>query len=163
VHADGRPPARLRSVGPQDWATWRDLRVEALRDTPLGFVQTLEHALAQDAAAWRQRMADVPCNVLAEAGGRAVAMASGFLVEQQPFLGAVYVTPAWRGRGLLAALVDAVAQWARPLAPELLLEVHEDNARARRAYQGLGFVETGRAHPYPLEPGGLELVMARAL
>ena len=155
--------ARLRRVGPQDWAAWRDLRVEALRDTPLGFVQTLEHALAQDEAAWRQRMADVPCSVLAEAGGRAVAMASGFLVEQQPFLGAVYVTPAWRGRGLLGALVDAVAQRARPLGSELLLEVHEDNARARRAYQGLGFVETGQRRPYPLDPTRDELVMVLAL
>ena len=87
-------------------------------------------------------------------------MASGLLVEQQPFL---VRSPSRRpggGRGLLGALVDPVAQWARPLATGLLLEVHEDNARA---HQGLGLVETGRTHPYPLEPGGLERVIARGL
>jgi ribosomal protein S18 acetylase RimI-like enzyme len=49
------------------------------------------------------------------------------------------------------------------LTRELVLEVHEDNARARAAYRRLGFAETGATRPYPLPPGGAELEMARPL
>ena len=154
---------RPRRVGPDDWAAWRALRLEALADTPLGFVETLAAALAKDEPAWRQRLAEVPCSFLVEADGQPVAMASGFLVEGRPFLGAVYVTPRWRGRGLLAGLVDAVGEWAAEHDEQLRLEVHEDNQPARAAYRRLGFVETGGRWPYPLPPGGLEVEMARPL
>lgn len=155
--------ADLQVAGPGDWAAWRQLRVEALRDTPIGFLETVEAALAKDEAAWRRRLADVPCNVLVLADGAAVAMSSGFLIDGRPFLGAVYVTPAWRSQGLLARLVEAVAAWARAGADVLLLEVHEDNLRARSAYVRLGFVETGERRPYPLAPDRDELVMALPL
>lgn len=45
----------------------------------------------------------------------------------------------------------------------LPLEVHEDNARAQAAYRKLGFRDTGERAPYPLPPGGQELVMERPL
>lgn len=72
------------------------------------------------------------------------------------------MTPAARGTGVLAALTAPVASRARAQggASELLLEVHETNLRARTAYARLGFVETGATTPYPLDPGGLEVVMA---
>ncbi|MGI8537200.1 MAG: hypothetical protein ACR2K2_12040 [Mycobacteriales bacterium] len=41
--------------------------------------------------------------------------------------------------------------------------MRERNLRARTAYTRLGFVETGVTTPYPLDPGGLELVMALSL
>ena len=154
----------VREAAADDWAAWRELRLEALHDTPLGFVETVEQALAKDEQGWRRRMTDVPLSVLALDGPRPVAMSSGFLIDGRPFLGAVYVTPERRGQGLLARLVEPVAQWARGLgAGELVLEVHEDNLRAQAAYARLGFVRTGATTPYPLPPGGLELEMARPL
>jgi ribosomal protein S18 acetylase RimI-like enzyme len=52
----------------------------------------------------------------------------------------VYLVPAARGRGLLAALVDRVVAEARSAgAPELRLYVHRENQRAIRAYQRVGF------------------------
>ena len=150
---------RVDAAGPDDWAAWRALRLEALRDTPIGFVQTVEQALSMDEAAWRRRLAEVPCNVLVRRGGRPVAMASGACFDDTPFLMAVYVTPDARGCGLLGRLVEAVAAWAGgPLA----LEVHQDNARAITAYGRLGFVGTGERRPYPLGPDRDELVMVRA-
>jgi RimJ/RimL family protein N-acetyltransferase len=41
--------------------------------------------------------------------------------------------------------------------------VHEDNPRARRFYEKLGFELTGHSRPYELEPGGLELEMVKRL
>lgn len=66
------------------------------------------------------------------------------------WLHAVYLHPDARGTGAGAALVQtaidrAVANGARRIA----LWVNERNIAARRAYERLGFVETGRV------PGGI--------
>lgn len=51
-----------------------------------------------------------------------------------------YVVPEARGGGVLARLVDAVRRAAAvTAAPELRLYVHDDNARAIRACEQLGF------------------------
>ena len=66
---------------------------------------------------------------------------------------AVYVTPTWRGSGLLGELIDGVAAWSRACGrPELLLEVVVGNDRAYRAYQRLGFKDTGVRVPHPPSP-----------
>ena len=79
-------------------------------------------------------------------------------------LAAVYVTPACRGRGLLDAMVEQVAAWARERScPRLRLLVHETNGPAQRAYERLGFVVTGHREPYPLDPSTEEVELAREL
>ena len=158
AEVDGHDEVRVDAAGPDDWADWRALRLEALRDTPIGFVQTVEQAQVMDEVAWRRRMVDVPCSVLARQDGRPVAMASGAVVDGAAHLIAVYLTPPARGRGLLCRLVQAVAAWADG---PLVLEVHQDNARAITAYGRLGFVDTGQRRPYPLGPDRDEIVMAR--
>jgi ribosomal protein S18 acetylase RimI-like enzyme len=61
-------------------------------------------------------------------------------------------------------MVEPCAGWARERgADALLLEVHEDNPRARVAYERVGFVATGDTSPYPLGPGRCELVMRKPL
>jgi GNAT superfamily N-acetyltransferase len=60
------------------------------------------------------------------------------------------VSPAHRGTGVLAGLVDAVAAWSRAHGrPMLELDVVTTNGRAARAYAKLGFQNTGGpiAHP----------------
>ena len=44
AEVDGDDEVRVDAAGPDDWADWRALRLEALRDTPIGFVQTVEQA-----------------------------------------------------------------------------------------------------------------------
>ncbi len=158
-----RAEAKVRVAGPDDWELWRDLRLEALEDTPIGFVETFEDAADKTEDDWRARMSNVPFSVLAELDGVPVGMASAFLYDERVFLGAVYVTPDWRGRGVLALLAGQVATWAQARTDRLILEVHEANERARTAYARLGFVETGATTDYPLEPGGLEVEMVLRL
>ena len=76
---------------------------------------------------------------------------------------AVYVTPARRGTGVLDELVEAVAAWSREVGrPRLMLEVVVGNDRAVRAYERLGFTDTGIRVPHPVIPGMTELQMRRA-
>lgn len=133
---------RVEELGPDDWVRWRDLRLEALADTPIGFGELHADAAKLTDEEWRTRWTRPGVRFLAYDGDELVGMAGGFHNDDsQPVLFGVYVRPAVRGRGVLAALVDAVAAWA---APELLvLDVHEDNERAHRAYLKLGFVDTG--------------------
>lgn len=127
---------------PEDWRAWRDLRLEALKDTPIGFGELHADALLRTDEQWQERMGWPGVRLLAYQDEVVVGMAGGFHdPEGIPALVGVYVRPAARGQGVLAVLVDLVAAWAAP--NRLTLDVHEDNHRARAAYLKLGFVETG--------------------
>jgi RimJ/RimL family protein N-acetyltransferase len=97
--------------------------------------------------------------------GRLVGHLGGHAVPTEPGLTvifAVYLTPAWRGSGLLADLIDQVAAWSLAAGrPQLMLEVVVGNDRALRAYQRLGFVDTGIRLPHPRVPAFTELQMRR--
>jgi ribosomal protein S18 acetylase RimI-like enzyme len=162
-------PVELRRVRPEDWRDLRALRLEALADTPFAYLETLEAAQALDDEAWRARArrgaedGDAfrdSFQVMAWDEGRPVATTVTFLEDGAAWLAAVFVTPSYRGRGLLAELSGRCIAWARDRgAPVMRLEVHEDNLRARVAYERLGFVDTGQRRPYPLDPSGDELLM----
>lgn len=137
---------RVEEVGPDDWQAWRDLRLDALADTPIGFAEWHADAVLLGEQDWRARLDRPGVRFLAYDGERAVGMGGGFRDEAGlPILFAVYVTPSARGGKVLAGLVDAVAAWAEP--DPLVLDVHVDNERAYRAYLALGFVETGETTP----------------
>jgi ribosomal protein S18 acetylase RimI-like enzyme len=154
---------RAETVGPDDWADWRALRLEALREAPQAFCRSYDETLGWSEADWRALLGRPGGWWLVRDGSHIRAMASAWEEDGRHWLGAVYVTPSARREGLLDELVELAAGWARAQrAPALHLEVHEHNARARAAYRRLGFVETGRRRPYPLGDGD-ELEMVRAV
>ncbi|MFC0008079.1 GNAT family N-acetyltransferase [Micromonospora siamensis] len=166
----GARPATVRRVRPADGARMRALRLEMLADSPLAFLETIADAAARPHADYCARIAAVSagCHTaqfVADPGGRLVGHAGGVAVPQEPGLTvvyAVYVTPARRGAGLLGDLVEAVAAWSRSCGrPELMLEVVVGNDRAYRAYQKLGFTDTGVRVPHPTVPALQELQMRR--
>jgi ribosomal protein S18 acetylase RimI-like enzyme len=63
---------------------------------------------------------------------------------------------------VLAGLVEAVAEWSVAMGrQQLMLEVVVGNDRAVRAYEKLGFEDTGARVPHPVLPGLMELQMRR--
>lgn len=157
----------LRRVVPDDWPALRALRLEALQDAPIAYCEAYADAVRETDEGWRARAArgaegGDSFQVLARLRGLPVATAVGFLGAGDAVLAAVYVTPACRGCGLLEAMVEQVAAWARERScPRLRLLVHESNDRALRAYERLGFVATGHREPYPLDPATEEVELAR--
>ncbi|MDG4768279.1 GNAT family N-acetyltransferase [Solwaraspora sp. WMMD406] len=148
----------------------RALRLEMLADAPLAFIERLADAAARPHREFADRVAqaavgDRLAQFVAEADGRFVAHAGGLAARDDPALTvifAVYLSPPWRGQGLLAQLVDAVGAWSRSAGrPHLMLEVLVGNTRAIRAYQRLGFVDTGVRVPHPKIPVLTELQMRR--
>nr|WP_320069222.1 GNAT family N-acetyltransferase [Micromonospora sp. RTGN7] len=156
----------------------RALRLEMLADAPLAFLETLADAAARPHADYAARIASVAvgrraAQFIADPGadrpggpaGRLVGHAGDAVWPDDPGLTvvyAVYVTPQRRGTGLLAELIEAVAAWSRQCGrPELMLEVVVGNDHAYRAYQRLGFVDTGVRVPHPKFPTLRELQMRR--
>jgi len=162
----------VQRVRPEDWPAWRAIRLEALADTPIGFLERLADAERKTDEQWRDRTTlaasgDEHGLWLAFDGDRPVGVAGGrrYDAGEVALVYGVYVTPAARGTGVLDQLLAEVREWALRLdgVTELRLEVHEDNARARAAYERRGFVPTGSMQPYPPDPRRQELEMALPL
>lgn len=147
------------------WQNVRDLRLEMLEDTPLAFIETLETARTHTEQEWRMRGARGTLVAVDDATGRWVGSAGVMISHGSPLLVGVYVSPSHRGRdlGVLAALVARIEEWARPRGGTLTLHVHEDNPRAIRAYEHLGFALTGATVPYPLDTSQREFEMRKVL
>jgi ribosomal protein S18 acetylase RimI-like enzyme len=166
-----RPGLVIRTTRETDWPAVRALRLEMLRDTPIAFGDTLERALEYGEAEWRTRArrgeAREQTVLVAIEGERWVGTMGCYVPDAAtgPLLVGVYVSPDRRGEaaGVTRALLDEIERWAAERSDTLRLEVHEDNARARRFYEKLGFAYTGYRRPYELEPGGLELEMEKRL
>jgi RimJ/RimL family protein N-acetyltransferase len=167
-------PARTHTVHrvtPGDAARMRALRLEMLADSPLAFLETLAQAAARPHADYRRRITQASAGhalaqFVADPGGRLIGHAGGTVLPEEPevtVVFAVYITPAHRGSGVLAELVEAVADWSRAAGrADLMLEVVVGNHRAVRAYERLGFTDTGVRVPHPVIPALTELQMRRA-
>jgi RimJ/RimL family protein N-acetyltransferase len=160
----------VRRVTVADAARMRALRLEMLADSPLAFLETLAQAAARSHDSYRARIAqaasgDQLAQFIADPGGPLIGHAGGTVMPDDPsttVVFAVYLTPAYRGGKVLAELVDAVAEWSRAAGRhELMLEVVTGNDRAVRAYEKLGFEETGDRVPHPVVPVLTELRMRR--
>src|SRR4051812_26488767 len=152
----------------------RALRLEMLADHPLAFLETLAQAAARSHEGYRRRLAQAAhggelAQFVADPGGRGrlIGHAGGTILPDSPdetVIFAVYVTPAFRGGKVLAELVEAVAAWSRAAGRDrLMLEVVSGNARAVRAYEKLGFEDTGERVPHPVLPVLTELRMRRPI
>ncbi|MET0780270.1 MAG: GNAT family N-acetyltransferase [Microbacterium sp.] len=171
----------VRRVRVSESARVRSIRLEALSDPAAGiaFLETREQAESQPDEFWRERTAGVAfgesaAQFVAEAGRDWVGTLTVLIPEPggvdyfgrptvagRALVVSVYVRPSHRSRGVLDALMDAAAEWARERGDsELVLDVHGDNARAQRAYTRLGFTATGRTSD---GPNGTEREMVRGL
>jgi predicted GNAT family acetyltransferase len=147
--------ATLRALGPDDWETFRDIRLRSLADSPDAFGSTWERERAFTEAEWRRRLG-VPVYVVEDP--RPVAIGGTFDQEGVPHVWGMWTDPAHRGRGHAWRILDALIPPGTPAQ----LDVNVTNDGARTAYQRYGFVGTG--HLEPLRPGSdqrIELMVLR--
>ena len=115
----------VRRVRPDEGLRLRALRLRALADAPSAFGSTLAREEAFADAVWQERAGAGRAGVdrvtyVAEEGERWVGMVTGMSTSRTDpasTLVGMFVEPAARGRGVGAALVEAVAEWARSGAP----------------------------------------------
>jgi ribosomal protein S18 acetylase RimI-like enzyme len=161
---------RIVGITEQDWRQVRDLRLQALADTPYAYLETFVHAVQQTEDDWRERArrCEGPGQVgfAAVDGTRWVGTMRAIVEDARAVLQSVFVAPSHRGRpaGVADALLDAIENWVATQGfAELFLDVHADNARAQALYRRRGYAFTGSRKPYPLNPQQQELEMRRDL
>lgn len=155
----------VRAVHADEWREVRDLRLRALRDpvAALAFLDTHDEASARPDAFWQERTTNASDAAGDDAGARQFVAVrddgtwlgsvtalrervgeedyGGAIVDRDGYaIVGVYVDPAARGAGLLGRLFAAADAW---VGGPGRLHVHVDNARARRAYEKLGFAQHG--------------------
>lgn len=102
--------------------------------------------------------------VLADAREGVIGYAVLWCILEQGELANIAVTPARRGEGLGALLLDHVLDVARRRGVEkLFLEVRASNAPALAMYSAFGFEQVGRRRAYYDQPKEDALVMLASL
>ncbi|MBK0392501.1 GNAT family N-acetyltransferase [Ramlibacter algicola] len=110
-----------------------------------------------------QKIEPRDCKLVAVAGGDIVGVAGlhsvGMSLRRQHVrsLG-IGIATEWQGRGLGRRMIERLLDWADNWAGVLRIElhVHAGNARAKRLYESLGFVEEGRHRGYAITAGHYE-------
>ena len=109
-----------------------------------------------DVAVYRallERLAERAGFVLVRAGAEVAAVGLGVLAPPWEGVFSMLTVPAFRGRGLGAAVLGTLARWAEGRgASRLYLQVEIDNGAARRLYARTGFAPRYAYH-YRRQPG----------
>lgn len=157
----------VRRIITDEWRQYRDLRLEALKDSPLAFVEQYDDSVRRGDRFWQERVersatGQTSSTFVAVHAGTFIGKASCFVEpEITEYVSAhvvgVYVTPRFRGQRVAEALMAAVLTWARHAgAARIRLFVMETNDRATAFYRRLGFVPTGATMAYPPNPAFTE-------
>ena len=147
MSADHIEIRRLTQGDAGDVALYRDIRLEALSDTPEAFGSTFEAENAQPATWFADRLGNT--TVLGAFRGPELTGIAGFAVQQgqkrahKGLLWGMYVRPGARASGVGQRLIEAILDVARRHVELIQLTVVQDNLRARRLYARLGFVDYG--------------------
>jgi len=146
---------QIRRLAPADAASYRDIRLEALRSNPEAFGSDFETENAQPLTWFSDRL--VSSDVFGAFREVELLGIAGFFVQKgakaahKGFLWGMYVRPAARKAGLGRKLAEAVIDLARQRVELIQTAVIGGNEPARRLYAELGFVE------YGLEKAALKL------
>src|SRR5262245_28075403 len=128
----GETTVEVRRIRAGEGLRLRDLRLHALASAPLAFGSNLAREQAFPDSAWHERAAEGAsgpdrATFIAEDAGRWVGLATGVARHPEgpahsPMLIGMFVDSTQRGRGVGAALVETVVEWARTIAaPQLYL------------------------------------------
>jgi RimJ/RimL family protein N-acetyltransferase len=138
---------RIRRLLPAESATYREIRLEALRLAPEAFSSDLVRESAEPTNWFAARLADAA--VFGAFAGDDLVGIAGFFARQgrkekhKGVLVGMYVRPEVRRNGIGRRLAEAVIAHACREVEVLQLSVVNSNEGARRLYASLGFVEYG--------------------
>jgi len=128
----------------------RDLRLQAMSDSPDAFGSTYQRELARTTLDW-QRWLSPGITFLLAHNGRSVGLVAGKLDPIDAHvvhLMAMWVHPEVRGSGGADALVTALVKWAQAQAATMIcLDVIKSNIRATRFYERHHFRPSGAETP----------------
>lgn len=142
----------VREANAADAARFRELRLEALRTSPIAFSADYQKISNHSQKYWEDLLTPQPDETtmfIAEREGRLIGM-TGVMRSNSPktrhavWIWGVYVTPEWRGLHLAQELVLSCLEWAKARKAALAkLGVAVVNEPAIRCYERCGFSKYG--------------------
>jgi len=150
----------IREFEPDEWRTYRSLRLRALAESPDSFGRTLAAESQRPDAEWEHRLTsgaqsenDLP--LIATVDGEPSGLAWGRIEDTAPDVANLYqvwVAPEQRGKGLGKQLLETVITWVSAKnVHRLELGVTLTNLAAVQLYKSYGFKPIG--DPEPLRSG----------
>jgi len=143
------PPAPwlIRPLTPEDGALFQPLRLEALRLHPEAFGVSVEEERAEGSERMIGHYPSVTLGALADGaliGSAGLLVPSRVKQRHRGNLFGIFVTPAWRGRGVARSLLDQLLAHARAAGlRHVTLSVTSGNNGARALYRAVGFLTVG--------------------
>jgi ribosomal protein S18 acetylase RimI-like enzyme len=161
----------VRVLAEDDWDTYRQMRLAALKESPQAFVSTYDEEFAYDEDFWRLRMRrstrllavrdEDNVGVVSLGDAQPINDDSDLQVSQRVAeLFGMWVDPEARGTGVAWRLVDAAAAEAREQQrTHLMLWVVVDNGRAVAFYSSVGFRPSDSRRPVRTDETLTEMAM----
>ena len=150
----------VRRLGEGDWEQVRETRLAALQDSPAAFASTFEREVGFDEATWRSRLRTAAWFLAYDgthAGGLVAGIREPDAPEGERHVVSFWVAPDQRGRGVAAALLTSIIDWARADGAHVVsLWVVDGNEPATRLYVRHGFEPTGERQPVPGSVSAIE-------
>jgi ribosomal protein S18 acetylase RimI-like enzyme len=150
----------VRRIERDEWPTYRDVRLRALRESPEAFGSTFGIESVRPDHFWASRVSAASCSdkdapFFAVDGGRVCGLAWCKRDPDDPGRANIFqmwVAPELRGRGAGRELLKAALAWAKDKGVRRVrLGVTVGNSPAYLLYTGFGFVPVGE--PEPLREG----------
>lgn len=168
--SEPRAAVTVRRIRSDEGSRLRQVRLDAIADSPGAFTTGWEAASKRPIEAWA-RVAEVhsaagdQITLFAEVDGTTAGMISAFRTEDDAVtMTSLWSAPGYRRIGVADELVQAVREWASGIgAVEVRQWLVERNAHARAFHEALGFVPTGFERPYEPAPGLQEVELRLAL
>lgn len=160
----------IRQVTGSDWALYKKIRLQSLRESPDSFCSTLECESARTDDQWRDRLSATDGSAFAlplisfdEAVVTGIAW--GVIHDEKDQHSNVYqmwISPEYRGQGIAKALLRKIIDWSIDKGVESVhLGVNTNNEVAIRLYESIGFRVFGKT--VPLRKGSVLRVQDMAL
>ena len=142
----------IRPSRPEEWAAYRELRLEALKNHPTAFGSDYEETLAHPDSYWQERMQlddDRDALFLAELEEKLIGMTgihrdNGKKGRHAAMVWGVYVRKGWRGLRIADELIRLCLDWGiRHGVVIARLGVATTNTAAIHCYERCGFSNYG--------------------
>ncbi len=133
----------IRLLTPDDWQSFRALRLEGLQQSPYAFAGAYEDESPRDEAVWREKLEKSRIfgwfseGVLTGMVG--YYSLQGQYLEHRGRMFGMYVQPGMRGQGVGRQLVEAVLADAIGTLEMMFCGVHDGQEEALRLYLRCGF------------------------
>jgi ribosomal protein S18 acetylase RimI-like enzyme len=139
----------LRLLAADEWQQLREVRLLALKDSPTAFLADYDWEEALGEQDWRLRFVGSQW-FTAWKDNRIIGLARVLTVADRPaderHIESVWVDPEYREMGVLRNLLRYVVDQG-PTVDDWMLWVMDDNDRALKVYERLGFRRTGERQP----------------